>query len=369
MTSRAYYTPAIFASNVTVNGGTLTMGSATSIVNYGTGSYAAPTFTTRSGGTKVVLYSGLSPTTADIAIGVQSSGMWFGGRNSTDSFTWYAGTTVVATLSGLGQLSLSSVSVGGVSAIKSGRNLLINGSFRVNQRGYVSGTSLAQGAYGHDGWRQGSSTASSYSFTQSSQAEQQTTHSVDTTVTTSSGNLQQFVEAANITGDPMTVSWTGTATVTILQNTGSPNSYTTLKTTQPSPCTFTPVAGATLVVQFQSGTLGTVQLEYGTTQNDFQRRPLAEEMNMCKRFCQVFSKIMLSGYSSASMTVYESFMLPTTMRAAPTATFGTVTYVNGSALTTNSLTATDVVLQYTSGATVGASSAYATLTLTAEIPS
>jgi len=34
-----------------------------------------------------------------------------------------------------------------------GRNLIINGNFRTNQRGYVSGASLAAGAYGFDRWK------------------------------------------------------------------------------------------------------------------------------------------------------------------------------------------------------------------------
>jgi hypothetical protein len=77
----------------------LTLGS------FGTG---PPAFTTRSVGTKVILFSAITGSTADVAIGVDANTMWSSVRTTADQFRWYGGTTVAATLSGVGALSLTS---------------------------------------------------------------------------------------------------------------------------------------------------------------------------------------------------------------------------------------------------------------------
>ncbi|MBF0293454.1 MAG: hypothetical protein HQK86_15000, partial [Nitrospinae bacterium] len=45
------------------------------------------------------------------------------------------------------------------------KNIVINGGFTINQRGYVSSATLASGAYGHDRWKAGAG-GGDYSFTQ-----------------------------------------------------------------------------------------------------------------------------------------------------------------------------------------------------------
>jgi hypothetical protein len=68
---------------------------------------AVPTLTTRSLGTKVVLYPSLSSSTVDYAIGVSNAGsLWSSVENTSAKFDWYGGTTVAASLSGSGILSL-----------------------------------------------------------------------------------------------------------------------------------------------------------------------------------------------------------------------------------------------------------------------
>ena len=62
----------------------------------------APTFTTRSVGTKLVLRPNISGSAADYAIGVESSFLWFGTTTTSTGFKWYGGTTLAATLSGAG---------------------------------------------------------------------------------------------------------------------------------------------------------------------------------------------------------------------------------------------------------------------------
>jgi hypothetical protein len=64
----------------------------------------APAFTTRSDGTKVVLYPALSGSTADYAIGIDAATMWSSVPENEASFKfkWYGATTEVASLTGTG---------------------------------------------------------------------------------------------------------------------------------------------------------------------------------------------------------------------------------------------------------------------------
>lgn len=57
---------------------------------------AAPAVSTRSAGTKLLLYPNISATAVDYAIGVESGSMWFSVDNlNTTGFKWYANTTVL----------------------------------------------------------------------------------------------------------------------------------------------------------------------------------------------------------------------------------------------------------------------------------
>jgi hypothetical protein len=69
---------------------------------------SAPTFTTRSVGTKLVLYPQISASTVDHGIGVESGATWFSVPNSSSTgFKFYAGTTSVITLGSAGDITLS----------------------------------------------------------------------------------------------------------------------------------------------------------------------------------------------------------------------------------------------------------------------
>jgi hypothetical protein len=89
-------------------GGISLSGATSNTVDWGTVGSAAPTFTTRSNGTKVVLYSLMAAATVDHAIGVESGHTWFTAPQATGAygFKWYGGTTLAATLNGLGDLTL-----------------------------------------------------------------------------------------------------------------------------------------------------------------------------------------------------------------------------------------------------------------------
>lgn len=66
----------------------------------------APSVTTRSAGTKLVLYPSISGSTVDFAIGIQNEGIWNSVPSSSDGFLWYGSATEIARLDGDGVLNL-----------------------------------------------------------------------------------------------------------------------------------------------------------------------------------------------------------------------------------------------------------------------
>lgn len=88
------------AGNLSVNGGILLLNNSTSnSLNFTNVGVSSPTFTTRSTGTKIVLFPILSSTLADFAIGIESGALWQSVSSPTNVFKWYGGTTQLATLS------------------------------------------------------------------------------------------------------------------------------------------------------------------------------------------------------------------------------------------------------------------------------
>jgi hypothetical protein len=63
---------------------------------------ATPSITTRSVGTKIVLNPSLSGAAVDYAIGYESGFLWQSVATTSQGFKWYAGTTLVSSLTGLG---------------------------------------------------------------------------------------------------------------------------------------------------------------------------------------------------------------------------------------------------------------------------
>ena len=180
-----------------------------------------------------------------------------------------------------------------------GRNRLHNSAFRINQRGYTSGTALAAGAYGHDRWKAGAG-GCTYTFTQNQPA---------TTITITAGSLQQIIEALDVEGGTYTLSWTGTA-----QGRVGAGSYAA------SPVTATGLAANTAItVEFNAGTLGTVQWESGNATTPYERQSMRFDLGNCQRFYQV-GQINLSGYATAGISCHSGLLFPTPMRASPTMT-------------------------------------------------
>jgi hypothetical protein len=83
---------------VNINGG---------LVNFGSIGSNPPAFTSRSAGTKIILYSNIGASSVDYGLGIDSNTLWSSIPTSAQQFKWYAGTTSIATLFGDGTLSIN----------------------------------------------------------------------------------------------------------------------------------------------------------------------------------------------------------------------------------------------------------------------
>jgi hypothetical protein len=240
------------------------------------------------------------------------------------------------------------------------KNRIIDGGFIINQRVYTSGTSLSAGSYGHDRWKAGSG-GGTYTFTQGSLG-------VNTTVTITAGTLVQVIEGCNLAeGGTYVLSWTGTAQGRL--NGGTYGSSGTVTVTGWT-------AGANLIVEFNTGTLGSVQLEAGSTATSFDYRPYGTELSLCQRYCFVQGYAQGSGaYGSIGVGVNQSttsvqfdYFLPVPMRTTPSLTWTTATYsdinsgASGTVIASNTPISgpTQLFLQgtYTSGTATAGSVAF-----------
>lgn len=178
------------------------------------------------------------------------------------------------------------------------KNRIIDGGFTINQRGYVSGTSLSSGSYGHDRWKGGAS-GGTYTFTQGSTG-------VNTTITITAGSIIQVIEGANLPeGGTYVLSWTGTAQGKI--GSGSFGA---------SGITGTITAGTNTNIEFNTGTCGNVQLEVGSTPTSFDYRPYTTEFALCQRYFQIAP--ITYGAAINTTTLGTCYDYPVVMRAVPT---------------------------------------------------
>lgn len=98
------------ANNTITGGGQIYLNGTTgNRIDFNTNGTGAPTFTTRSVGAKIVLYPNISATGADYALGVEAGSLWQGVPDTTNSFKWYGGTTQLASLTGAGVFTASSI--------------------------------------------------------------------------------------------------------------------------------------------------------------------------------------------------------------------------------------------------------------------
>jgi len=117
------------------------------------GGVAGPSFSTRSIGTKIVLFPELSASAVDYAIGIEGGTMWFSvpTNSSLRQFMWYAGTTAIAALRNSASTSGQSFTVDGTAD-----PLAATARFAFNATGsYGGGYRLIDGGQSHGIWAQG----------------------------------------------------------------------------------------------------------------------------------------------------------------------------------------------------------------------
>ena len=98
------------ANNVSTGAGQIYLnGGNGNRIDFNQNGVAAPAFTTRSLGTKIVLYPSLGSAGVDYGFGIDTATLWSSVNDSGSQFKWYAGTTNIATLSGAGALTINSI--------------------------------------------------------------------------------------------------------------------------------------------------------------------------------------------------------------------------------------------------------------------
>lgn len=230
-----------------------------------------------------------------------------------------AGTGDVEALTGA---QATNIITGAVGQLAGFRNLLINGNFQINQRGYVSGTNVgAANTYTLDRWRVVTS-GQNVTFTASGNGNQ---------ITAPAGGIEQVIEGINIGGGTYVLNWTGTATATVNG------------TARAKGESFTLPANTNATVRLIGGTASQVQLEPGSVNTPFEHRLIGAELALCQRYYfrwDAGSGANIHGlsYPLSTLTIGElSFPVP--MRATPTITAG----VGGGSVTSTAPSTTGVV--------------------------
>ena len=155
-----------------------------------------------------------------------------------------------------------------------GRNLIINGSGRINQRGYTSGTATSgANEYMLDRWRVVTS-GQNLSFTGNDAGR---------VMTAPAGGAEQVIEGANIAGGTYVLNWTGTATATVDGASVSKGG------------TFTLTANTNATVRFTGGTFSEVQLEPGSVATPFEFRSIGQELVLCQRYYEIIPVARCTG--------------------------------------------------------------------------
>ena len=185
------------------------------------------------------------------------------------------------------------------------KNLLINSSFKVNQRTYVSGTNTTTtNQYCHDRWRV-VTLGQNVTFTE--------TNGV-VTVTAPAGGYEQIIENINNIGGNYVVSNEGTASVSVYTSTDN-ITYTQVT---PANGVYAITGGTYIKVKFTSGTIRKPQFEKGTISTAWEERLFGTELSLCQRY---FSKGLVTarGYAAGpNVLISVPFYYPVSMRVVPT---------------------------------------------------
>lgn len=151
------------------------------------------------------------------------------------------------------------------SNVFSAKNLLINASFTVSQRVYVSGTpTAAPNRYTLDRWK----------VITGGQSVTYTASGADFNVVAPSGGLEQIIESSLVGGGVYTISWEGTAQCRVNGAVVTNGQNVTLP------------AGVNASVSFNNGSVLRPQLELSPQKTQFERLGFAQELLRCQRYFQ-----------------------------------------------------------------------------------
>lgn len=201
----------------------------------------------------------------------------------------------------------------------SGRNLIINGSGRINQRGYTSGAATSgANQFTLDRWFVVTS-GQSLSFTGTSSGR---------TMTAPAGGVAQVVEGVNIVGGTYVLNWTGTATATV----GG--------TSRTKGETFTLTANTNATVIFSGGTFSDVQLERGSTPTPLEWRSIGQELALCQRYYEA-GTYNFTGYQSNASGFGVRTRFSQTKAISPSISLSGATFTNASSFSTNGVSTQD----------------------------
>lgn len=199
-----------------------------------------------------------------------------------------------------------------IKALVTGRNKIINGNFRINQRAASSGTSLGSGTYFLDRWK---STAATNSCTWTGDSIHGRTVTVPASKT-----IAQVIERENLPAGDYVLSWTGTAQARVYNSgAGSPPAYAV------SPVKVTLNGAANVVVEFNSGTVSKVQLEAGSDPTPYEDILIGDELTRCQRYfyaIPIGNTLALNPYRAVNLSGGQQIgdRHPVPMRDAPSVT-------------------------------------------------
>lgn len=231
----------------------------------------------------------------------------------------------------------------GISTTYSNPNLLINGDFRVNQRGFTTDNSTNK--YTVDRWYK--------SYGPAMKIELNTDKTITATYLTSGSGtasaLQQTIEdvevlkGKSVTASVNVSSLTGSSWALVVSSRDGSSqlqyTQTNITSTGLVTATLNNISSSTVYLRFaiviyrpnasvnDSITFNECKLEVGEIATPFSPRPYAEELALCQRYYQT-ALYEMSLFAQSTTAAYGHINLPVTLRTTPTVVFPTG-YIHG----------------------------------------